>query len=195
MHSTSSNTEMYFIAHVLPAELNDKIELYKQLMLERYGCKVGLKSPAHITLIPPFWLATAKEKDLVMDLDLISMLHFPFIIYTNNFASFSPRTIFIDVTGNKELNALKSSVESKFTKNKEYNLKVEDRPFKPHITIATRDLTKKSFGEAWAYFANKKFEKQWVANSISLLHHNKKNWDVIHTSQFSIDSNQLIQNL
>src|SRR6476620_11586008 len=163
-------------------------------MLERYGCKVGLKSPAHITLIPPFWLEPAKEKELVSDLDLISRGHFPFIINTLNFASFSHRTIFIDVSVTKELNELKSSAKSQFTNNKKYNIKVEDRPFMPHITIATRDLTKKSFAEAWAYFENKKFEKQWVANSISLLHHNKKNWDVLHTSQFSIPSDQLIQN-
>jgi 2'-5' RNA ligase len=186
---------MYFIAHVLPAELNEKIQFYKQVMLERYGCKVGLKSPAHITLIAPFWLEPGKEKGLINNLDLISRDHCPFIINTLNFAAFKPRTIFIDVIDNKDLNTLKSSIERQFVNNKDYNIKSEDRPFKPHITIATRDLTKKSFSEAWAHFENKQFEKKWVANSISLLHHNKKNWDVIHTSQFSIASNQLIQNL
>lgn len=194
MHSARTIMEMYFIAHVLPEELNEKILVYKQQMLERYGCKVGLKSPAHITLIPPFWLEPAHEKDLISDLDIISRAHCPFIINTSNFAAFTPRTIFIDVIANNDLHALKSSVENQFTNNKEYNIKAELRPFKPHITIATRDLTKKSFGEAWAYFENKKFEKQWVANSISLLHHNKKNWDVLHTSQFSIPSDQVIQN-
>jgi 2'-5' RNA ligase len=55
---------MYFIALVLPAYLNDKILVWKNFMQERYNCKVGLKSPAHITLIPPFWMEENKEAAL-----------------------------------------------------------------------------------------------------------------------------------
>jgi hypothetical protein len=46
--------EMYFIAQVLPSTLNEKILAFKQFMLERFECRVGLKSPAHITFIAPF---------------------------------------------------------------------------------------------------------------------------------------------
>jgi 2'-5' RNA ligase len=185
--------EMYFIAQVLPAELNEKILLYKQFMFERYRCSVGLKSPAHITLIAPFWEDAEKENDLVNDMDLISRNQFPFTVNTMNFAAFKPRTIFIDVMPNAKLNALKSLVESELVNSKDYRIKAEHRTFKPHITIATRDIDKKTFSEAWAYFGNKKFEQQWMASSVSLLRHNKKNWDVIHTSQFSTSSEQVIQ--
>ncbi|HJW16586.1 MAG TPA: 2'-5' RNA ligase family protein [Flavisolibacter sp.] len=185
--------EMYFIAHVLPAELNEKILAFKQLMLERYECRVGLKSPAHITMIAPFWEDSGKENNLITDLDLISSEQFPFMINTLNFGAFKPRTIFVDVKANDKLNALKSSVERQLVDSKKYSIKAEDRPFIAHITIATRDLHKKSFSEAWAYFENKRFEEQWMADSVSLLRHNKKNWDVIHASQFSITSEQAIK--
>jgi 2'-5' RNA ligase len=185
--------EMYFIAQVLPAALNEKILALKEFMLEHYECRIGLKSPAHITLIAPFWEDSEKENNLIADLDHISSQHFSFFINTINFAAFKPRTLFVDVMGNDKLNALKSSVERHLTEGKKYNIKAEGRPFKPHITIATRDLYKKSFSEAWSYFENKRFEEQWKADSVSLLRHNKKNWDVIHTSQFSISSEQAIQ--
>ena len=54
--------QMYFVAIVLPSHLNEKLLAYKQLMLEKYNCKVALKSPAHITLVPPFWMEEEKEQ-------------------------------------------------------------------------------------------------------------------------------------
>ncbi|MGZ3924768.1 MAG: hypothetical protein ACXVBJ_13435, partial [Flavisolibacter sp.] len=59
--------QMYFIAIVLPPRLNEKVLKYKTMMLEKYNCKVGLKSPAHITLVPPFWMEEEKEGRLVSD--------------------------------------------------------------------------------------------------------------------------------
>jgi hypothetical protein len=52
------------------------------------------------------------------------------------------------------------------------------------MSLATRDLYKKAFYEAWEIFSVKKYEASWEVNGISLLRHNKKNWDVIFTSQF-----------
>ncbi len=60
----------------------------------------------------------------------------------------------------------------------------EDRPFHPHLTIATRDLRKKAFYEAWEHFKKKEYAAEWITEGISLLRHNKKNWDVLFTSQF-----------
>jgi 2'-5' RNA ligase len=175
---------MYFVALVLPDELNHEILKWKHYMHERFQCSVGLKSPAHITLVPPFWLDEAKENNLLADLNNIVENHHPFTIKTKNFSVFKPRTIFIDVEKNEALGNLKEKVDLSF-KNKElYSIKTDNRPFHPHITIATRDLFKKSFYEAWPVFEKERFEKKWQAAGISVLRHNKKNWDVIYTSQF-----------
>lgn len=175
---------MYFIALVLPPHLNEKVLKYKNLMFERYNCKVGLKSPAHITLIPPFWMEQEKEEQLIADIDLLSNPFHSFNITTNNFSAFKPRTIFIAPELNDEVNKLKKAMDDFFKNNSSCNIKIDTRPFHPHITIATRDLYKKSFYEIWPWFAEKKFIEEWTAEGISILRHNKKNWDVIHTSQF-----------
>ena len=86
---------MYFIAVVLPPELDLKILKYKQWMYEKYGCRVGLKSPAHITIIPPFWTEPGKEDSLKTGIDGISSTQETFIIQTANFSAFKPRTLFI----------------------------------------------------------------------------------------------------
>ena len=39
--------------------------------------------------------------------------------------------------------------------------------------------------EAWPHFENKKFEASFNADGLSVLRHNTKNWDVMHTAPFS----------
>ncbi|HEU4633657.1 MAG TPA: 2'-5' RNA ligase family protein [Flavisolibacter sp.] len=175
---------MYFVAIVLPQRLNEKIRSYKNFMLERFACSVGLKSPAHITMIPPFWMEVEKENGFLNAVDFLSNSFYPFSIVTNNFSAFRPRTIFIDVKPNEQLNRIKLLTDHFFKQRPEYKTKIDNRPFHPHITIATRDLHKKSFYDAWAFFENGNFSEEWTAEDISVLRHNKRNWDVIHTSAF-----------
>ena len=175
---------MYFIAIVLPSHLNEKVLKYKNMMLKKYNCKVGLKSPAHITLVPPFWMEEEKESRLISDLDNVSSGLLPFHLSTNNFSAFKPKTIFIEPIVTDELRRAKQATDDLFREHSFYNISIETRPFHPHITIATRDLYKKSFHEIWPWFAEKEFREQWVAVGISILKHNKKNWNVLHTSQF-----------
>ena len=176
---------MYFIAIVLPGELNQKILPFKQYMFEKYKCQVGLKSPAHITLVPPYWMNEELEIQLKKDLELHSNKFRPFTISTNHFSGFPPKTIFIALKENDDLKNVKNKTDDYFKERPEYKMKIDNRPFHPHITIATRDLYKKGFYEAKEYFSNKEFAETWIADSICLLKHNKKNWDVIHTSQFN----------
>ena len=175
---------MYFIAIVLPKDLDEKVLKYKNLMFEKYNCKVGLKSPAHITLVPPFWMDEEKQERLIADINSLSDQVKPFLISTNNFSAFKPKTIFISTAPSDQLSQAKIATDEFFKNKSFYNVKTETRPFHPHITIATRDLYKKSVQEIWPWFAEKKFEEQWTAEGISVLKHNKKNWDVFYTSQF-----------
>lgn len=175
---------MYFIAVVLPEELNRKVLPLKQYMLDDYHCKVGLKSPAHITIAPPFWMDHALEQDLLSDVDHLSRQFSAFPLHTNNFSAFKPRTIFIAVKHSGELNTLKKQADEFFGAKPQYKIKIENRPFHPHITIATRDLLKKAFSEAWPHFEKQAFEEEWTAQGLSVLRHNTRNWDVIHTGMF-----------
>ena len=50
--------------------------------------------------------------------------------------------------------------------------------------IATRDLMKKAFYEAWPLFEHEAFEEEWRAERLSVLRHNRRDWDVIHTAPF-----------
>ena len=175
---------LYFLAIVLPQDLDFHILQYKEWMLEHYGCKVALKSPAHITLLPPFYLPQEMEKNLLDDLLAIASTISAFTITTQHFSTFNQRTIFIEVAPNKELNDAKKSVDVFFINKVDYKLKIDNRPFHPHITIANRDLSKLFFEEAWAYFQEKKFIQSFTADGISLLRHDGNKWDVVAEAPF-----------
>lgn len=175
---------MYFTAIVLPGELNEQILQYKNFMLEKFGCRVGLNSPAHITILSPFWMDEKVEPEFLAAANKLAEQTTPFTIATNNFFVFEPKTIFIDVNNNDSLLQLKTASDNCFKRHPEFKAKIDDRAFHPHITIATRDLHKKPFYEAWEIFKHKKFKEEWTAEGLSVLKHNKKNWDVIYTSQF-----------
>jgi 2'-5' RNA ligase len=175
--------KMYFIALVAPEEINRSVLEWKNFMKEHYGCVVALRSPAHITLIPPFWMDENLEKDLENALTEFSKQNGSFEILLKNFSAFKPRVIYISVEPNEKSQKLKTDLQRWLVNKTSFPIKEEDRPFHPHVSIATRDLHKKTFHEAWNIFEKKKYEASWQATGISLLKHNEKKWEVIFTSQ------------
>lgn len=175
---------MYFIAVVLPPHLDEKVLAYKKWMQEKYGSKVGLKSPAHITIAPPFWMEEEKETRLLHDMETVAQQTRNFSLLTANFSAFKPRTIFVAVEKSEPLQVLKKTSDN-FFRHTDYKIKIENRPFHPHITIATRDLHKKDFADAWPHFEAREFKETFEATGLSLLKHNGRAWDVIFTAPFA----------
>jgi 2'-5' RNA ligase len=176
---------MYFIAIVAPGDINEKIKKWKQLMMDRFGCTAALRSPAHVTLIPPFWMEEGLEDKLYSTMNDCCRQQRPVEINIKNFDAFVPKVIYAALLINKSLVDLHEHVRQYMITSGLFALKKEQRPFHPHMTIATRDLHKKAFTEAWSFFKEKEYTAQWMVNSISLLKHDQKKWDVVHTSLFS----------
>jgi 2'-5' RNA ligase len=175
---------MYFIAIIAPAEINEEVLKWKLFMKERFGCVVALRSPSHITLIPPFWMEQARESKLKQAITGFAGKKGSFEINLKDFSAFKPRVIYVDVVPNESLQKLHAELQDFFIGSDLFAIDKDERPYHPHVTIATRDLHKKAFNDAWKIFKEKKYEVSWAAKGISLLKHNQKNWDVIFTSHF-----------
>lgn len=169
---------LYFIAIVAPDKINDQVLVYKKYMEQHYGCKVALRSPAHITLAPPFSMKAENEDELSKYLQQFSSTQKSFSIRVNNFDNFKPRVLFLHVEPDGPLLKLKEELDEYLLSLKKFPVKKEERPFHPHITIANRDLHKKDFPKAWDYFQNLSYSITFTADSISLLKHNNISWDI-----------------
>ena len=170
---------MYYVALLCPQEIDKKVLEYKRWMKDHFGCTAALKSPAHITLIPPFWLDEEKEATLHQTIKTFTSDIGSLQIELINFSHFNKRTLYVLVKDQPDLEKLKQQAESHFIRSLPGIVKKSDRPFHPHITIATRDLKPSDFIKSWEHFSKVMFTETFFAQSISLLKLGKGNWKVI----------------
>jgi 2'-5' RNA ligase len=173
---------MYFLALVAPEAIDQKVLKWKLWIKERYGCEVALRAPAHITLVPPFWMQPSLEAAMMDAIMKFSASRLDFRLCLNNFSHFGSRVIFIDVAPENGLTNLQKELFDFLARDSKFPLKEDDRPFHPHVTIATRDLYKKAFAEAWEHFKEKKYSAEWLVKGISLLRHDDTHWEVLATA-------------
>lgn len=170
---------MYYVAIVCHAEVNEKVLQFKYWMKEKFGCVVALKSPAHITLIPPFWLEETREAALQQALQSFSTNGNQLEIRLEGFSHFNKRVLFILVKENLALEEIKKQTEKHFIQQFGEIIKTDDRPFHPHVTIANRDLKPFDFTKAWEHFSKKDFKETFRWVTISLLKLGSDKWNVI----------------
>ena len=176
---------MYFIAIEAPESINEQVLQWKHFMRDRFRCVVALKSPAHITIVSPFWMKVALQPALENTMNQFSASQTSFPVDLKNFDCFRPRVIFIHVESSALLDSLKSGFENHLLGN-DFSIKRETRGFHPHITIANRDLRKKDFAEAWEHFSRKQYITSFIADGITLLKHNGTIWEAVHKASFPL---------
>jgi 2'-5' RNA ligase len=173
----NGTNNMYFVAIVCPKEINDKVLALKNWMKEKFGCVVALKSPAHITLIPPFWYH--KEKELLQSLASFKTEIIAPVICLKDFSHFGKKALFISVEKNAELQKIQKEIVTHFMDSFPGHIKKEERAFQPHVTIANRDIKPSDFYTAWSHFSEKHFDEQFQGDKISLLKLQEGKWVII----------------
>lgn len=169
---------LYYIAIVAPETINRQVLEWKHYMLEHFKCKAALRSPAHITLIPPFNMTQAQEKEVADVLGPFAEHQPSFPVQLKGFGSFAPKVIYVDVQPNIAMEQSRRHLEEVLLEGGRFSVKREERAFHPHVTLANRDLEKKDFPGAWAFFRNRKYEASFRANALSLLRLAKDGWEI-----------------
>jgi 2'-5' RNA ligase len=137
----------------------------------------------------PFRWKEEKEEELIQRLRGFASSFHSLKISLDNFSSFPPRVIFINVIKSTELERL--SLELKRFCKRELNLfnaDYKEQPFHPHVTLAFRDLKKPNYQKAWQEFAQKEYRADFITNKIALLKHNGRIWEVFR--EFSLQPEQ-----
>lgn len=167
---------LYFLALILPGKLGEELNHLKRELSVRYKTFSALKSPSHITLLPPFRLGLEQREKAVEILHQLSVGQKPFMIHLKNFQRFGERTLYIEVEPNEALKALQRRVVECM---QELVPDPSDRPFVPHVTLLNRDVTPENFQLAWNEFWDKEFEAPFESQSLCLLELTDRNWEVI----------------
>lgn len=177
--------KLYFISIIPPTPIYEDALEQKEHFKRHYNSKSSLNSPPHITLHMPFKWREKDESNLRQQIQKFSGEHNRLYIQLDNFSSFPPRVIFINVVMSQELEALQKSLQRYCKKSLNlFNANYKELPFHPHLTVAFRDLKKPNFQRAWDEFKSKDFKAEFVADKIALLKHNGKVWEILE--EFSL---------
>lgn len=178
---------LYFIALIPGKELRERVRVVKESMKTVYKAGHALKSPAHITLQMPFKRKSSMESTLSAILERFASREESFTVSLDGFGCFSPRVIFIRVENPGPVRSIHSRLKTVLNEELGFSGSEIMNDVHPHITVATRDLTKEAFMEAWPEFQNEEFRDTFVVNSLFLLKHNGKFWDICREFPFRTD--------
>ena len=171
----------YFIAIIPPSPIYEEVEQLKKHFSDTYKSKAALNSPPHVTLHMPFEWKKEKEEMLCSQLKTFFETFPRFEVELFGFSCFAPKTIFISVVNNLQLENLEKELLRFCKKNLNlFNARYKDLPFHPHMTIAFRDLNKKTFAEAWGEFKDQKLDEKFDVLRVALLQHTGKSWEPLH---------------
>lgn len=180
-------SNLYLIALIPGEELRDQVRELKMEIKDRFNASHALKAPAHITLQMPFRRDESEEHDIVEKLGEFSSEHSPFEVSLNGFDAFPPRVIFLEVTNHKPIKELHSALNDFLKTQLGFIQKEINDEIHPHMTIATRDLSKNMFHRAWPDFENRSFEATFRADHLHLLKHNGKHWELHKEFSFGVE--------
>ncbi len=166
---------MYYIAWVLEGEIACEIRAKQELACERFHSCKALRSPPHVTIVPPFYHPPDREEEL-SDVIMRWSIKVPgFDWELSDYSHFDKRVIYARIKGPEWLSEYRKKLFE------ELNILLPKRAFRPHVTVAFRDLKREQFTPAWRYFSSQKLRAVLRQNKVSLLRHTGSKWEIIRT--------------
>lgn len=176
---------LYFIAIIPSQEICDEITGFKKDFADRFESKKALKVIPHITLKAPFKLPAAELSKLEQWFQQLYINPEPFEIELKDFGAFDNKynpVVFIQPIMNIHLYSLQQEIIRNFSLvYPQVPVMAQELKYKPHITVAYRDLEPERFKQAWKEYQLKKYTATFRVNALHLLQHNGKEWKIIST--------------
>lgn len=172
-----NSPKRYFVALLLPQNLQAYAIETIEFLRDRYGTRTA-KAPPHITLAPPFPRLPEAVDRLEAQLQIFGQAEAPVNVQIVGFGAFAPRVLYLNVVRSRDL----LDLQTRLTIALESSLGIVDahqsRPFAPHITVASRRMTRSIFRQAWAELESRSIECSFTADAIVLLEDDGRGWQV-----------------
>lgn len=174
---------LYFLAIIPDEELCERVVATQQYIAAKYHSRTSLKVVPHITLKAPFKTPEFLHADVLHWFKNLRLEETDFLLAIENFGAFAnPRhpVIYLAPVSNHSLSKIQRELIGQFALHFPLMpLQNTDIIFKPHMTVAYRDLAPAIFPDAWEEFSVKQFSASVKVDKISLLQHDGKKWNVI----------------
>ncbi len=148
-----------------------------------------MRIPVHITVEPPFRRDAADADWMCERLSAFFSGEQEFEVELRDFWAFRDDVIFIDVTANLQLLEMHQRLSDIMRAAPAI---IETAPFhtgyKPHMTIANRDVEPETHRRIWNEFKARKFYARFPVGAVTLLRHDGKEWHIY--KQFALRCEQ-----
>ena len=173
------------IALIIPEPLKTLVIEEQELIRDRWGPKHALRTPPHLTIIPPIEVSDEEITRLWTLAKEIANQTGPFEIEFNGYGAFKPRVVFINLQASSPLEHLYRNWRTSLERNMGHVLeKYPDRPYHPHLTLAHRDVDRVIFSEMWSYFKEKEIKANVTFDRFCILKHHAAGWSIEEEFKF-----------
>jgi 2'-5' RNA ligase len=166
---------LYLVALLPPEPVFAETWALKQEVHRLTGSRNAVRLPPHITLLPPFRAPVAFETDCLAALTDFAATESPFDVALDGFAWFGNRTLFVHVAAAEALKAFHARLLGWCT-TRLPQVTPENRPFTPHLTLATRDLPPAQVPELRQLFAERSYAAAFTVSGLTLFRHDGQQW-------------------
>lgn len=175
-----------FLVALLPdRETQTLVRQIQQALADDFGVVAALRSPPHITLIPPF-AATDRDIEILKDkLWKLFREQQPVSYSINGFGHFDDHVIYVQPIQNEQVSEIQQRIAQLFRTDLHWLKTKLDGPFHPHITLAYRDMKPELFPSIWATVAQQEFVSNEMVQSVFVLRHDGQRWRVFTEIPFS----------
>jgi 2'-5' RNA ligase len=168
-------SDLYLVALLPPEPVFAETWAMKQEVHQLTGSRNAVRLPPHITLIPPIHQPDEFEARCTEALAGFAATQAPLTVGLHNFAWFGNRTLFVHVSEAAALKTFHADLTA-WCATHLPEVPRENRPFTPHLTLATRDLPPAQVPELRQRFAARSYEATFTMRNFTLFRHDGRQW-------------------
>lgn len=167
--------QLYLVALLPPEPVFAQTWALKQEVHRLTGSRNAVRLPPHITLIPPLRQPDEFEAACTQALMAFVATQTGFSVALDGFAWFGDRTLFVQVREAQALHEFHAALLD-WCQWHLPAVRPENRPFTPHLTLATRDLPPAQVPALREQFAARAYAATFFAHNITLFRHDGQHW-------------------
>lgn len=172
---------LYFVAIVIPEPIASEVRVLQEYIAAHFESKAALRSPPHITLVPPFSAEESQIDHLSKTIrSLAGTMRSDVQIDLDGFGKFGKRVVFVHIKPNSALTDI-AALTSEALRDNGFAIKEEHREYHPHVTVAFKDLKPVMFDQVWSYLSAMEMKHTFAAHSLALLSLQEGSWRIMKT--------------
>lgn len=176
---------LYLLALLPPEPVFSETWALKQEVHRLTGSRNAVRLPPHITLIPPLRQPDEFEARCTAALTGFVVTQPAFEVGLQDFAWFGNRTLFVYVSEAATLKTFHAALADWCALHLP-EVPRENRPFTPHLTLATRDLPAEQVPELRQLFQSRSYAASFSVETLTLFRHDGQQWQPRATFQLGL---------